>query len=177
MAGPLTDLAALDIRPIGGAAEAHWCAQLMASSEPWLTLGRDYDASLAIFSDKGLERYIAILEDQSAGFVVIDMRGSFPGYIKSVAVAPPVRNRGIGRSLLQFAERRIFREQPNVFLCVSSFNPHARRLYQNLGYEIVGLLTDYVLAGHGEYLLRKSIAPISAFNRRPAAAADGKGVR
>ena len=76
---------------------------------------------------------------------------------------PEWRNRGIGTNLIRFAEKRILREAPNVFICVSSFNKGAERLYRRLGYEVVGELRDYVVAGHSETLLRKTIAPLSGF--------------
>jgi [ribosomal protein S18]-alanine N-acetyltransferase len=58
---------------------------------------------------------------------------------------------------------RIFQESPNVFMCVSTFNPDARRLYERLGYTAVGELSDYLVPGHGEVLLRKSRGPWSEF--------------
>jgi ribosomal protein S18 acetylase RimI-like enzyme len=58
---------------------------------------------------------------------------------------------------------RIFRESPTVFLCVSNFNTGARRLYERLGYEVVGSLRDFLVAGRAEVLLRKSRGPWSTF--------------
>lgn len=58
------------------------------------------------------------------------------------------------------------RESPSVFLCVSSFNAGAQGLYRRLGYTVVGELTDYLVRGHGEVLMRKSRGPWSEF--RPA---------
>lgn len=156
------------IRPLSGLEEAQWCARLMANSEPWLTLQRDYQAALSIFTDPDSEQYIALIGSEAVGFVVIVMKGTFTGYIKSVAVAPAFRSRGLGRQLLTFAEKRIFRESPNAFLCVSSFNQEAKQLYEKLGYDVIGLLPDYVVSGHGEYLMRKSMAPITDFKPQSA---------
>jgi [ribosomal protein S18]-alanine N-acetyltransferase len=49
-------------------------------------------------------------------------------------------------------------------MCVSSFNQAAGRLYQRLGYTMIGELTDYIVAGHSEILLRKSIGPLNEFH-------------
>jgi ribosomal protein S18 acetylase RimI-like enzyme len=57
----------------------------------------------------------------------------------------------------------IFAQLPNVFICASSFNPRAVKLYKSLGYELVGELKDYAVAGHSEILLRKTIGPIIGF--------------
>jgi [ribosomal protein S18]-alanine N-acetyltransferase len=43
-----------------------------------------------------------------------------------------------------------------VFICVSSFNPGARRLYERLGFELVGTLRELLVPGHDELLLRKT---------------------
>ena len=136
---------------------------MMAASEPWITLGREFDACLAVVTNPERETYVALAGGEVAGFVVLCIRGAFVGYIQSVCVAPRSRGGGIGTALMRFAEARILRESPNVFLCVSSFNPDARRLYERLGYALVGELTDYIVAGHSELLYRKSVGPIGAF--------------
>jgi len=64
---------------------------------------------------------------------------------------------------VEWAEARIFRDSPNVFMCVSSFNANAFRLYQRLGYEVVGELRDYLVRGHSEILLRKTRGPWTEF--------------
>jgi hypothetical protein len=48
-------------------------------------------------------------------------------------------------------------------MCVSSFNHDARRLYQRLGYQAVGELIDYIVRGHSEILLRKTLGPLTGF--------------
>jgi ribosomal protein S18 acetylase RimI-like enzyme len=70
------------------------------------------------------------------------MRGPLRGYIQTVCVAAEHRGRGIGTDLVRWAERRIRRDSPHVFLCVSSFNSGAQRLYERLGYRAVGRLPD-----------------------------------
>ena len=57
---------------------------------------------------------------------------------------------------MRWAEERIFRDSPNVFICVSSFNSEALRLYERLGYETLGTLSRFVVDDHDELLLRKS---------------------
>ena len=155
------------IRPLGCLAEAEACARMMAASEPWITLGRGYEASLALLVNPEREVYVAVVADVVAGFVILNLHGAFVGYIQTVCVAAERRGGGIGARLVSHAEARIFRESPNVFLCVSSFNPDARRLYERLGYTLVGTLTDYLVAGHSEMLFRKTIGPIGAFQASP----------
>jgi ribosomal-protein-alanine N-acetyltransferase len=139
------------------------CARMMASSEPWITLGRDYDASVKTLTDPSKEVYVAAVEGEIAGLIILNMQGGFVGYIQTVCFAPTWRNKGVGSKFLAFAEDRIFREAPNVFICVSSFNDRAQRLYRRLGYEVIGELKDYIIAGHAEILLRKTISPLNDF--------------
>jgi ribosomal protein S18 acetylase RimI-like enzyme len=137
------------------------CARLMSTSEPWTTIGRDYDASLAILCDPTREVYVAERDGELAGFVILCVTGAFVGYLQTVAVDPRFRGKGIGTELIAFAEDRIFRVSPNVFICVSSFNDRARALYERLGYTYVGALTDYFVRGHDELLFRKTRGPLT----------------
>jgi ribosomal protein S18 acetylase RimI-like enzyme len=152
---------ALVIRPLGPREEAEACARMMADTEPWITLRRDYDACLRVVLDETRERYVAREEDRLAGLLILNLKGAFVGYIQTVCAARGYRGKGVGTELVAFAEDRIFREHRNVFICVSDFNPGARRLYERLGYRLVGELTDYVVAGHSELLLRKTRGPLT----------------
>jgi ribosomal-protein-alanine N-acetyltransferase len=161
------------IRQLATDAEAARCARLMATSEPWLTLGRDHDAALALLRDPARESYVALLGGEVAGFVILLMTGALVGYIQTICIAPEHRGQGLGSKLIAFAEERIFRDSPNVFLCVSSFNPRARDLYLRLGYREVGELADLIVPGHSEILLRKTLGPLQAFGaKHPAEAAS-----
>jgi ribosomal-protein-alanine N-acetyltransferase len=157
----MAGLMSLEITRLTTDAEAEACARLMAESEPWLTLGRSYQASLGIVRDPNREVYIARDEDGVAGFLILCMTGAFVGYIQTIAIQPDRRGQGLGSRLIDFAERRILAESRNVFMCVSSFNHDARRLYERLGYHAVGELTDYIVQGHSEILLRKTTGPLS----------------
>ena len=137
------------VRPMGGRDEAEACARLMSTSEPWLTLGRDFDACLALLLNPAKEVLVAARGQSIDGFVILDLNGAFVGYLQTIGV--------------RAAEERIFQHGPNVFICVSSFNAGARRLYERLGYEVVGTLKDYLVAGYDEILLRKSIGPWRGF--------------
>jgi ribosomal-protein-alanine N-acetyltransferase len=151
------------IRRLEGAAEAEWCARLMSASEPWITLKRGYDDSLRLLTSPTREVYLASAGEAMVGFTILIMSGAFVGFIQTIGVTPEWRNRGVGTRLVQFAEERIFKVSPNVFMCVSSFNKDARRLYERLGYEVVGELKDLIVRGHSEILLRKTLGPATEF--------------
>ena len=121
------------IRPAASEVELQACARMMCSTDPWLRLGRSYEQCLANLRDAEREIHVDVEDGAIRGFVVINMHGPFVGYIQSICVDGSARGEGIGTELMRFAEERILAERPNVFLCVSSFNPRARALYERLG--------------------------------------------
>ena len=145
--------------------KAHQCAQFMVESDPWKRLGRTYDGSMQMLLDPEREVYVATIDGEVAGVLVLWMKGALVGYIQTIGVFPKWQGQGIGSQLVQFAEERIFADSPNVFMCVSSFNEGAQKLYQRLGYEVVGEIKKYIVAEYSEILLRKTIAPLAQFKK------------
>ncbi len=158
--------ATLTITPTGDAAKIADCARMMAASDPWVTLGLDYLQCLAAFEGPCREIYLLESGPQIAGFVILQVCGSFKGYIQTLFVAAPFRGQGQGHQLLLFSEQRILEISPNIFICVSSFNQEAIRLYYRFGFQLVGELPDFVRKGCTELLLRKTVGPMAGY--RPA---------
>lgn len=156
----------MEIRRLATHEQAEACARMMSGSEPWITLQRDYAESLRLIESPDLETYVAVENDRLLGFAMLNLKGDFVGYLKTLCVAPDSRGSGIGTALVKFVEERIFRDYPNVFILSSSFNPRARSLYERLGYQFIGELKDYVVRGHSEILLRKTRCPIREFSAR-----------
>jgi [ribosomal protein S18]-alanine N-acetyltransferase len=163
--GTMSKLKGIDIaiRPLADEAEARICAGFIAASEPWVTLGLEFDHAMSRLTDPAREVFAATVDDQIVGALVLHLAGPLNGYIQIIAVHPDWRCRGIGTRIIQFAEERIFRQSPNVFLCVSSFNWHAQRFYERLGYARIGELPDFLRAGLSEILLRKTRGPLYEF--------------
>ena len=137
-----------------------YCSQMMTRTDPWISLKMDYDQCLNAFSGKDKEVYVAKIEDDIAGFVVLQIVGSFKGYIQTVCVGEEYRGKGLGKKLLQFSEERILKISPNLFICVSSFNTGAIRLYEEFGFKRIGELENFVKQGFSELLMRKTFGPI-----------------
>ena len=155
----------ITIRRVTSDDDARACADIMASTDPWITYGRTRENTFVTVSNPQAESYAAISAGgEIVGVVVIALRVPLiRGYICGLAVKPTHRNRGIGTQLLRYAEARVFRESPNVFLCVTSFNTNAQRLYARLGYQKIGEITDFAIPGAHEHLLRKTLGPQSTF--------------
>jgi ribosomal protein S18 acetylase RimI-like enzyme len=163
-----TQLPVVTITRITDTEDQNWCAALMANSEPWISLKRNYEDGQALMrvTDGGMEAYLAKIGKERLGFVVIKMAGAFVGYIQILAVAEASRGMGIGNKLMDFVEERIFQVSPNAFICVSDFNENARKLYEARGYQLLGKLENYLENGFTELLLRKTIGSINDFRAK-----------
>lgn len=140
------------------AEERLWAGRLMASSEPWITLGRGEDACRAAALDPEYVTLVARAKGAPVGFARLHPRGvAGAPYLASIAVEPAARSEGVGTALLEAAERR-FEGARWMFLCVSSFNGRARTLYERHGFRAVGELSDYVVDGLSEILMVKRLA-------------------
>lgn len=128
----------------------------MASSEPWITLGRGLQQCRAACQRPEYELFVARYSGRPQGFVLLHPRGAMGSpYVASIAVAPEARGQGLGAGLLSFAEERYRNRARHIFLCVSAFNHRARKLYERLGYQAVGELPDYIIPGAAEILMHK----------------------
>jgi ribosomal protein S18 acetylase RimI-like enzyme len=138
--------------------ERNWAARLFSVSEPWTTLGVTLDECLKFCTDPEYDVYIASNDNTLCGAMVVHPRGlaSYP-YLKSIVVPESFRGKGIGQTLIRFAEERYISISKHIFICVSSFNPRARKLYENLGYKRVGELNDILIEGESEILLYKRL--------------------
>ena len=141
------------------------CARMMNQTEPWITLQRDLNACENAMRGNDKEVYVVMEKGNLHGFIVLQMAGILKGYIQSICVAPGARNAGVGSALINFAEKRIFSESPNVFMFVSTFNEGAARLYLRLGYEKIGVIKNFVTEGLDELLLRKTIGSLKSFDQ------------
>ena len=136
------------------------CAKMMLLTDPWIKLGFSFQNCRNAFNGEERETYILKENDTIIGFVIIQPKGSFRGYIQTLCVNETHRGKGIGKQILQMAEKMIHAYSPNVFICVSDFNKEALKLYKNEGFIEVGHLPDFIKEGFTEILLRKSIGPI-----------------
>jgi ribosomal protein S18 acetylase RimI-like enzyme len=133
-------------------------ARMIASSEPWITLGTTLEICLKFCHDKEYLVFVAHSGSEVCGAMVIHPRGlaSSP-YLKSIVVDSKFRSMGVGKALLVYAEEYFRKTSKYFFMCVSSFNPRARALYERLGYTKVGEFADYILDGESEILLHKRL--------------------
>jgi ribosomal protein S18 acetylase RimI-like enzyme len=102
----------IEITPLAGDAEARACAEMMASSDPWVFFGRTFEQCLARVTNPGGEVWVAREDGIARGFIILVLQGAFVGYIQVVCVAAEARGSGLGSRLVRFAEERIFGSSP-----------------------------------------------------------------
>lgn len=136
------------------------CAAMMAAQDPWLKLGFTETDCRQSFPGDHRQVFVWRLAGEILGFIVIQPKGSFHGYIQILCVHPEYHDAGIGSALLEFAEKQIAAYSPNMFICVSAFNKRAHALYLRKGFEEVGVLKDFIIPGYDEILLRKTSGPL-----------------
>lgn len=144
------------------------CAQMMSKTAPWKVYLMSYQQCLQAFEGQCKEIYLLESEKVIAGFVILQVCGSFKGYIQTLCVDEPYRSFGYGRKLLEFSEERIRLISPNLFICVSSFNQRAIKIYEEFGFKLVGELPDFVKTGITELLLRKTYGPMLGYEGYPS---------
>ncbi|MBN9663411.1 MAG: GNAT family N-acetyltransferase [Acidobacteria bacterium] len=138
-------------------ADLAWCAHLMSTSEPWLTLGRGFETCLARCRGPEFVVLMARRGEERQGFLLLHPTGvAGSPYIAAIATSETARGQGVGSALLDAAEHWIPAAR-HIFLCVSSFNDRARKLYERRGFLQAGEFPDYVIEGASEILMHKRL--------------------
>ena len=139
--------------------ERLWAGRLMASSEPWITLGRGEDACRAAALDPAYVTLVARGDSAPLGFDALP-----PARGRGFSVPRVHRGRSGGARPSASARRSStagearFPARAGCSCASRTFNPRARALYERSGYRFVGALPDYVVDGFAEHLMVKRLA-------------------
>ena len=150
----------MDIQIINGNLEyLEDCKEALLISE----LGKKYfsnteNAQRAIV--EGFERkniYVALHLGECIGFMYYIPSGAFHSfpYLHIIAVKDAYRSKGIGKQMLDFLEKELFKNSDKLFLVTADFNPGAIRFYKKNGYKQVGMIPNLYRKGITEYLFMK----------------------
>ncbi len=137
--------------------DIEWCAKMMSSSEPWISLGDNIEKRRKTLQRPGTELFVGWEGNMRIGCLLVapyGMAGS--PYVASIGVAEGHRGKGAGKELMEFAEKQ-FAGREHIFLLVSSFNHKAQSFYQRLGYQKVGEIADYIVRGSSELIYHKRL--------------------
>ncbi len=135
--------------------------ELLADADPWKRLGyqiSDWDNYFTPLP-QGRESYVVDQNGKVAGIAVIRQNFLLGDYVELLGVANWARGQGLGCRLLAHVEQAVFARAKNLFACVSDFNDQARRFYKQQGYQEIGSMSNFLIPGSAEILLRKTIGP------------------
>lgn len=106
--------------------------------------------------------HTAALSGQVAGYVCFGLNtmtdGTFELYW--IAVDPPRHRHGVGRALMEFAEREISRQGGRLISVETSSRADylaTRSFYLGLGYRVAATVADYYAVGDAKVILTKLI--------------------
>ncbi len=151
-------MAALDIS-LALPKDYDWGAQLMTSTDPWVTFKRGFEGCRATLTRPGTDLFMARDRESARphGFILLAPYGfAASPYVACFAVAAEARGQGVGSRLMQFAEQR-YRDRSHIFLLVSSFNARAQDFYRRHGYNFIVELKDYIIPGYSELIFHKRL--------------------
>ena len=135
-----------------------WAAGLMSRTEPWMTLGRTLEGCRGVCHHPEHLVFVGRVHNQRVGFLILQRRGVVGSpYLATICVDESSRGQGIGAQLLAWTEAYFRPMARHLFLCVSSFNPRARALYERVGFKKVGEFPDYFIEGAAEILMHKRL--------------------
>jgi len=146
-----------------GAKHIDECVEILQNSEVGEVYFNSYEKAVDLLScginEKGL--FIALSETQEClGFIYYMPKGVFGSYpyLHIIAVKEEFRSLGIGKQLMRyFEENSSDYASTKCFLTVDDFNPRAKKLYENIGYQCVGELQDFYKKGIHCYLMMKVV--------------------
>lgn len=145
---------------LGSDADTEWAAQLMAGSEPWISLGRGLEACRAACRRPDHQLFVARAEGEALGFVLAHPKGlAGSPYIAAVAVTAAARGQGVGAHLLAHVTAHFRPQARHLFLFVSSFNSRAQRFYERHGWQVVGEVPGLLVDGASEILMHQRLRP------------------
>jgi len=152
----------MDIKIINGDIKyLEQCYEILINSE----IGQVYfkDKNLRKILSSGIEKgnidVALISSGECVGFAWCEPLGAFQRhpYLHVIAVKDTLRGKGIGKKLMKHYEEEMCKEDNKVFLMVADFNVKAKKLYEDLGYEHIGVLADFYKEGVNEYLMVKKL--------------------
>jgi hypothetical protein len=137
--------AAIRIRPIQ-LADVEAVSDILLGY-PWTHYAMTRERAVNVLQ-KGIQAnadiYVAELDTKVLGFVWWIQRGAF--------------FHSVGKSLVSAAEQACATQSKDMFLMVSDFNTEAQSFYRRLGYQQIGAVPDYVIAGISEHIMYKKLS-------------------
>jgi diamine N-acetyltransferase len=155
-------LRGFDLEPMtAGAAEI--LGPLLASIDPWARYDYTSSALTAFLTAEEADapRFTIKVDSVLAGAVGVRSNWLRGPYLQFLGILPIYQSHGIGGAILNWFEdeARGARAQ-NLWVAASEFNTRALSFYEQHGFNRTATLTDLVVEGSSEILLRKRLLPV-----------------
>ncbi len=109
---------------------------------------------IGVLTISGVVRVKAMHDGEMIGFAAAESRAAEnTSWISTIGVRPEYRRKGVAAALLAACEARV--SMPRMRLCVRTSNWMALRLYEECGYQRVGVWQDYYANGEDALVLQK----------------------
>jgi ribosomal protein S18 acetylase RimI-like enzyme len=159
----------IEVSPIAGvtftamsALAAETIGPSLAKIDPWARYAYTPDALTAFLAaeEPGSPRFAINSGRAIAGAFAIKENWLRGPYLQFLGLLPAFQAHGIGSAVLAWFETRgRDAHAQNLWVVASEFNERALSFYEKHGFRRVAPLTDLVVEGCSEILLRKKIAP------------------
>ncbi|HVX35263.1 MAG TPA: GNAT family N-acetyltransferase [Hyphomicrobium sp.] len=154
-------LRGFDLEPMTAIA-AEIVGPLLASIDPWARYAYTSSALTAFLTAEEADapRFAIKVDSVIAGAVSIRSNWLRGPYLQFLGILPAYQSHGIGGAILKWFEdeARGARAQ-NLWVAASEFNTRALSFYERHGFNRTATLTDLVVEGSSEILLRKRLLP------------------
>jgi len=135
---------------------------LLARIDPWARY-RYTPAALTEFlaaEEADAPRFAIVANRVIAGAVGVRKSWLRGPYLQFLGILPAYQNHGVGQCILDWFEAEARQGQAqNIWVCASEFNTRAVSFYERHGFVRVATLSDLVVEGSCELLMRKRLAP------------------
>ena len=113
---------------------------LVEKNKQIVAVANIYDGGNLYNLRKPVTDQIKMMFNREFNFEDETQKGEF--YIDCIGVHPDWQGKGLGTKLLQFLiDEYVCKKQKTLGLLVDNDNPNAKRLYLNLGFEVIGSKT------------------------------------
>ena len=111
---------------------------------------------IGVLTIAGVVRIKAVHDGEMIGFAAAESRAAEnTSWISTIGVRAAYRRQGVAAALLSACEARV--SMPRMRLCVRASNWAALRLYEECGYQRVGVWQEYYENGEDALVLEKNL--------------------
>ncbi len=153
------DLGEAALRPLG-LENAQILGDAIAAVPPWSVIGYPAERLVSWLrrEQPSMHRFEVLAGPSLAGVLVIQEPFLHGPYLKLIAILPEFQGRGLGLRLLRWMEAQARQmEARQLWLCVTTFNGHARAFYERFGFEAVAVLDKLGSDASDELFMRKRL--------------------